>query len=303
MVSPRIRRRIAGAAILAALAMAVPAAPAMAAWRNPYPGDPVLRPAGSPAASPAAAGRTGALGLQAGGTAGFPAGEGTGGGVTPEFTGRGPGVFGWYYQWKLQRAQLRRGTAADPAATPDGTGAGTPAGSSTGGPHGGRGVPTPSTPRPSAPPSQPTEAPRLEPAPSPRDAAASLTAEERRLVELVNLERRNRGLPELAVDPDLTRLARLKARDIQQQGSFSHVSPTYGSPYAMEIAAGIRARVMGAENLAMARDVNAAHRMLMASQGHRANILHPDHDRIGVAVVPVRYGVLVVQLFLGARYR
>ncbi|HEY8418382.1 MAG TPA: CAP domain-containing protein, partial [Limnochordales bacterium] len=119
----------------------------------------------------------------------------------------------------------------------------------------------------------------------------------------VNLERRNRGLVELVVDPDLTRLARLKARDIQTQGYFSHTSPTYGSPYAMELRAGIRARVMGAENLAMARDVTHAHRMLMASAGHRANILNPEHDRIGVAVAPMRYGVLVVQLFLGQRYR
>ena len=91
--------------------------------------------------------------------------------------------------------------------------------------------------------------------------------------------------------------------DLRAGGYFDHTSPTYGSPYEMERRAGISARVMGAENLAMSRDVDRAHLQLMASEGHRANLLNPAHDAIGVAVVPVPYGVLVVQLFLGGRHR
>lgn len=215
------------------------------------------------------------------------------------------GPFGWYYEWKLRIVQQRQTSGGDqrtgqPAPTP----APKP-------------VPQPEPKPQPAPKPEPQPAPKPAPQPAPQPApkpgddaggapapsTAGLSAQEKRLVSLINAERRARGLEELSVDPDLVRLARMRAEDMRDKGYFSHYSPTYGWPYDMERQAGIRARVMGAENLAQARDVDRAHMMLMASSGHRANLLNPAHDSIGVAVVPIPYGVLVVQLFLGDRYQ
>ena len=305
MVRLRNRRRVAGLATLAALAMAaLPASPAFAAWCNPYAGGPVLRTTvitTTAPSSPDGAGRQGMPGDRA--ERGNPAGQGAGTLAGFRSTGDRPVVLGWNVQWQLQRVQERRVVPAaghhGVVVTERGNTTGSPSRARQGGEDGSAGP----AQKPPTGTGDRVASPSTRPAPSPGTVSGSLTAQERRLVDLVNAERRNRGLAELAVDPDLTRLARLKARDMQEKGYFSHSSPTYGSPYEMELQAGIRARVMGAENLAQARDVEYAHRLLMGSQGHRANLLNPAHDRIGVAVVPARYGVLVVQLFLGGRYQ
>lgn len=273
-------RRIAAGLLAAALWLVagLPAAPAAAAWQV------------------------------CGGTSnGGPAGQGTGIAAASRQAVYSGASNGWYYATKLRLLQKRKAGQ---------TGGGTSGGSGGTGSGNNSGGTSPQVPRPSTPPSgtpttpdrpaTPTEPPVTrpsQPAGGSGSTTASLTAEERRVVELINRDRRARGLPELAVDPDLTRLARLKARDMQEKGYFSHHSPTYGWPYEMERNAGIRARVMGAENIAQARDADRAHMLFMASEGHRANILNPQHDSIGVAVVPIRYGVLVVQMFLGDRYQ
>jgi len=52
------------------------------------------------------------------------------------------------------------------------------------------------------------------------------------------------------------------------------------------------------ENLAYARDVQLAHRLLMNSPGHRANILSPIYRWIGIGVMDGGpYGVIVVEDF------
>uniref|UniRef100_A0A7C1JCB0 SCP domain-containing protein n=1 Tax=Ammonifex degensii TaxID=42838 RepID=A0A7C1JCB0_9THEO len=101
------------------------------------------------------------------------------------------------------------------------------------------------------------------------------------------------------IDTRLVSLARLKSRDMYENHYFSHVSPTYGTAYEMERKAGISARVMGAENIAKAASVARAHQLFMGSASHRANILDPRHDAIGIGVVTTPYGVYVPQLFIG----
>ncbi|MEW6446710.1 MAG: CAP domain-containing protein [Bacillota bacterium] len=141
---------------------------------------------------------------------------------------------------------------------------------------------------PSAPPSQ-------------NDAGdvGSLTPDERILFDLANQERVKAGLHTFKVDARLVRLARMKSQDMYQNNYFGHISPTYGSPYDMERDAGISARVMGAENIARCATVQRAHELFMGSEGHRANILDPRHDSIGIGVVSTPYGVYVTQLFIG----
>lgn len=158
----------------------------------------------------------------------------------------------------------------------------------------------PGAPQPT-PPQQPAPDP-APPAPQPPPSdqpSADLSADERAMLALINDARQKEGLRPLVANVQLTRLARLKARDIIEKGYFGHKSPTYGTPLEMERAAGIKARVMGAENLAKARDYRRAHGQLMASAGHRSNLMLREHTEIGIGILPYKYGVVVCQLFIG----
>jgi uncharacterized YkwD family protein len=137
------------------------------------------------------------------------------------------------------------------------------------------------------------------PAPSSTGAVEALTAAEKEMLDLVNQERVKAGLHPFVLDMRLVQLARLKSQDMYQNHYFGHVSPTYGTAYDMEKRAGISARVMGGENIAKAATVARAHQLFMSSELHRANILDPRHDAIGIGIVTTPYGVYVTQLFIG----
>lgn len=126
----------------------------------------------------------------------------------------------------------------------------------------------------------------------------NLTSLERRMIDLVNNERQKNGLQSLIVDPELTRIARIKSQDMVDNNYFSHNSPTYGSPFEMLSSFGVKYLHAG-ENLAGNRSVDAAHNALMNSAGHRQNILNPNFTHIGVGVRPSnRYGNIFTQLFI-----
>ncbi len=162
----------------------------------------------------------------------------------------------------------------------------------------------PAAPQPPVSPPNPKPAPQPTPQPEPRPVVppgdtSALTAAERNMLTLLNEERVRAGLSPLQVDMDLVRLARMKSEDMVARGYFGHVSPTYGSPFNMMDRAGIRYRYAG-ENLAGAPTVEAAHRALMASPGHRANILNPNFTHVGIGVAqggPYRY--VYTQMFIG----
>ena len=147
-----------------------------------------------------------------------------------------------------------------------------------------------------APAKAPTTPPAMQ---APVGTADILTRDEARMLALVNQARAQSGLAPLAGDPELIRLARLKARDMVERGYFGHQSPTYGSPFDLLRSTGISYRHAG-ENLAGAPDVETAHTNLMASPGHRANILNPNYTRVGIGVVEGGpCGKVFVQLFVG----
>lgn len=78
---------------------------------------------------------------------------------------------------------------------------------------------------------------------------------------------------------------------------FSHTSPTYGSPFDMMKQFGVSYRTAG-ENLAGAGSVEAAHKNLMNSSGHRANILNGNYRAAGIGIVAGGPdGKMFVQLF------
>ncbi len=121
---------------------------------------------------------------------------------------------------------------------------------------------------------------------------------EEQMLALVNEERVNVGLAPLALDPRLVPVARQHSEEMFRLRYFGHQSPVSGSPFDRLDAAGIRYTRAG-ENLAYAQSVAVAHRGLMASQGHRENILRPEFTRIGIGVMSAGpYGRMFTQMFL-----
>lgn len=128
-------------------------------------------------------------------------------------------------------------------------------------------------------------------------AAQEQPALESQMLELVNQVRSENGLRPLRADPDATLVARAHSRDMLAQGYFSHVSLQGKSPFDRMRDAGLRYRTAG-ENLAFAPSVAVAHRGLLDSPGHRANILRPAFGRLGIGIVDGgRHGLMVTQTF------
>lgn len=120
---------------------------------------------------------------------------------------------------------------------------------------------------------------------------------EREVIRLVNEIRVKNGLSELALDTELSRVARIKSQDMKDNKYFSHTSPTYGSPFDMLKKFGISYRSAG-ENIARGQSSpEAVVNGWMNSEGHRANILNSSYTAIGVGYVAD--GNYWTQLFIG----
>lgn len=118
------------------------------------------------------------------------------------------------------------------------------------------------------------------------------------LLELINKERSQADLPALALREDLTRVAEAHAADMIEAGYFGHMSPTTGTLAARLKAAGIRFS-KAAENLAGCTSPELAHKLLMESASHKANVLSKRFTHTGVAVVKGGpYGMMIVEIFI-----
>ncbi len=107
---------------------------------------------------------------------------------------------------------------------------------------------------------------------------------EQQLVQLLNLERARAGLPSLKVDDRLTQAARAHSRLMAQAKQLSHQFPGE-LPLSKRLAAANLRFNSDAENVAYDYSVQAAHEGLMHSPPHRANILSPQYNTVGVGVV------------------
>jgi len=121
---------------------------------------------------------------------------------------------------------------------------------------------------------------------------------EQRMVELVNFEREKASLSPLIVDYRLVEIARLKARDMIDNNYFDHISPKYGTPFAMMQEEEINYLLAG-ENIAGARTVEKGFEKLMESTEHKENILEEKYDKVGIGVISGGpYGLMIVQEFI-----
>src|SRR5216683_251914 len=115
-------------------------------------------------------------------------------------------------------------------------------------------------------------------------SSALPSVNEQRLLELVNQERETAGLKPLTWDQSLADAARAHSKLLAQHKDLSH--QFMGEPDLTKRAgaAGANFSVVG-ENIGYAPDVDLAHNGFMNSPPHRANILRPDFNAIGIAIV------------------
>ncbi len=117
----------------------------------------------------------------------------------------------------------------------------------------------------------------------------SLPAKAQGLLDSINAARAAEGLPTLIVDETLVAVALSRAQDLVKNDYFAHYGPDGGSAFSELAARGVNYALAG-ENLARnnyleSKTVAAAFEGLMASPGHRANILEPRFTKIGVVAV------------------
>lgn len=117
--------------------------------------------------------------------------------------------------------------------------------------------------------------------------------------DMVNAERKARGLPKLSADQRLDRAAQAHACDMARKGYFSHTEPNGSTATIRVKQAGYKSCVT-AENISYGwRELPQAMTDLINSPGHRANILRANVRAIGVGYVPRqgKAGPWYVQVF------
>jgi uncharacterized protein YkwD len=123
----------------------------------------------------------------------------------------------------------------------------------------------------------------------------ALTAQQ--ILDLVNNDRASHGLSQLELDPVLTLAALAKAEDMTSNNYFAHTSPDGATPWQWFRAMGYNYTYAG-ENLAEGyTDPYELEKSWMASAPHRANILSPNFEEVGLAIVEHKNTNLIVQLF------
>ena len=125
---------------------------------------------------------------------------------------------------------------------------------------------------------------------------------EARMLTLLNEVRRAAGLRPLAGNAELRAIALAHTQDMIAARFFGHVSPTTGMVENRLQRAGVVASIIG-ENVAQADGADDAHRVLMDSPAHRANMLGAKftHVGIGVGSRPGEAGNLLVTMVFARR--
>ena len=115
------------------------------------------------------------------------------------------------------------------------------------------------------------------------EAGTSIPDRSDALVRMVLAMRRSEQRSPLVRDARLDAIAASHVRRMMQANVVGH-DVGDGDPAQRLESAGLHAREAG-ENVAHAESVQLAHRALYASPSHRSNLLKPEFDRLGVAVI------------------
>lgn len=138
--------------------------------------------------------------------------------------------------------------------------------------------------QPPAPPAAPADPPA-----APACPTASMSGFGLDLFNAINNERTSRGVPALAANGCVVYVAQLRSDDMATNNYFSHTAPDGSTAFSLLDANGVAYGWAG-ENLARNNypdneTVSVAIHDLMASEGHRDNILNPNFTQLGVAAV------------------
>lgn len=123
-------------------------------------------------------------------------------------------------------------------------------------------------------------------------AQVGLSSSELELFNLLNQERTKAGLPKFQWNYQLAESARAHTQLLAKHEDLSHQFPGEAVLGDRIGATGLRYDV-AAENVAAASSVQDIHSGLMGSPQHRANILSPKYNSVGLAIIP-RNGDLYV---------
>ena len=127
-------------------------------------------------------------------------------------------------------------------------------------------------------------------------AQSEVPSAERALFDALNRERSALALPALQWDNSLASAAREHAARMARQNVLSHQLP--GEPPVQDRATRAGARfTLIAENIAVAPNPAIIHSAWMQSPHHRENILDPELNVVGIAVVKGGDGLFAVQDF------
>ncbi|HKO49916.1 MAG TPA: CAP domain-containing protein [Polyangiaceae bacterium] len=123
---------------------------------------------------------------------------------------------------------------------------------------------------------------------------------EARMFALLNQSRKAAGLKPLQLDDELREIALAHSTDMVDHHFFGHVSPTTGTPDARLRQSAALVADFG-ENVSQASNAEMAHDGLMASPGHRANMLSARFTHVGIAAVSTETEQLTFTLIFGRR--
>ena len=132
---------------------------------------------------------------------------------------------------------------------------------------------------------------------------AEARSAEKQIVAQLNHARMENGQLPLEWNDQAANAARLHTQALLENGKLSHQFP--GEPTPAERIGGAGARfTLSAENVARTEYLEDVHPALMNSPGHRANILSPKYNAVGIGVVERQGKIYVTQdfLFLIATY-
>ncbi|MFZ5966009.1 MAG: CAP domain-containing protein [Bacillota bacterium] len=127
----------------------------------------------------------------------------------------------------------------------------------------------------------------------------ALSADELKLLQLINDARKKSGLPAVQIDMEVAKAARLKSEDMAVNNYFAHKSPTYGDSRQMLKNMGIEFSY-AAENIAINGSVSKVHSSFMSSSTHKANILGSGWTHVGLGISKRKNGtgIIVTEIFI-----
>lgn len=118
-----------------------------------------------------------------------------------------------------------------------------------------------------------------------------------KLFDLINEVRAQRGIPSLALNDILQRVALNHTKDMAKGGYLGHRSTSTGLAADRVSAAGVQTGLV-LENIAKGSSAETIHRDLMESPAHRANITNPDITHVGLGVQRRSGSFVVTQVFV-----